>query len=138
VNLFSSGVFNFSAEGGYWLVESAPPCSKSGEPLSLLAVPVFAPTVTKPVGVGIYSAAFKKSSLAAADYADMIATMTRLNRIGAELAILSPAGSKLHSLSFLRPWSLIRLHLRIRLSQADFLGRIQAQHNRSNIRRRPT
>jgi selenide,water dikinase len=38
------------------------------------------------VGVGIYSAAFKRSSLAAADYADMIATMTRLNRIGAELA----------------------------------------------------
>jgi selenide, water dikinase len=41
--------------------------------------------LTKP-GVGIYSAAFKRSSLAAADYADMIATMTRLNRIGAELA----------------------------------------------------
>jgi selenide,water dikinase len=42
--------------------------------------------LTKPVGVGIYSAAFKKDALTDADYADMIATMTRLNRIGAELA----------------------------------------------------
>jgi selenide,water dikinase len=42
--------------------------------------------LTKPVGVGVYSAAFKKDALTAADYADMIATMTRLNRIGAELA----------------------------------------------------
>jgi selenide,water dikinase len=42
--------------------------------------------LTKPVGVGIYSAAFKKDALSPADYADMIATMTRLNRIGAELA----------------------------------------------------
>ena len=42
--------------------------------------------LTKPVGVGVYSAAFKKDALSAADYADMIATMTRLNRVGAELA----------------------------------------------------
>ena len=42
--------------------------------------------LTKPVGVGIYSAAFKKDALTRADYADMIATMTRLNRVGAELA----------------------------------------------------
>jgi selenide,water dikinase len=41
--------------------------------------------LTKPVGVGIYSAAFKKEALAPADYADMIATMTMLNQIGAEL-----------------------------------------------------
>jgi selenide, water dikinase len=42
--------------------------------------------LTKPVGVGIYSAAFKKDSLSPADYADMVATMTTLNQIGAELA----------------------------------------------------
>ncbi len=42
--------------------------------------------LTKPVGVGVYSAAFKKNALSPADYADMIATMTRLNRVGAELA----------------------------------------------------
>jgi selenide, water dikinase len=42
--------------------------------------------LTKPIGVGVYSAAFKKDALAPADYADMIATMTRLNRVGAELA----------------------------------------------------
>lgn len=42
--------------------------------------------LTKPVGVGIYSAAFKKEALSPADYADMLSTMTTLNRIGAELA----------------------------------------------------
>jgi selenide, water dikinase len=42
--------------------------------------------LTKPIGVGIYSAAFKKEALSAADYADMVATMTTLNQIGAELA----------------------------------------------------
>ena len=42
--------------------------------------------LTKPVGVGIYSAAFKKEALSPADYADMVATMTMLNRIGVELA----------------------------------------------------
>ncbi len=42
--------------------------------------------LTKPVGVGIYSAAFKKDALTSTDYADMIATMTKLNQVGAELA----------------------------------------------------
>lgn len=42
--------------------------------------------LTKPIGVGIYSAAFKKESLPPGDYADMVATMTTLNRIGADLA----------------------------------------------------
>ena len=40
--------------------------------------------LTKPVGVGIYSAAFKKEALSSADYADMLATMTSLNLIGAD------------------------------------------------------
>jgi len=42
--------------------------------------------LTKPLGVGIYSAAFKKEALSPADYADMVGNMTTLNRIGAELA----------------------------------------------------
>jgi selenide,water dikinase len=42
--------------------------------------------LTKPLGVGIYSAAFKKDALTAADYAAMVSTMTTLNNIGAELA----------------------------------------------------
>ncbi len=42
--------------------------------------------LTKSLGVGVYSAAFKKEALEPADYADMIATMTRVNSIGAELA----------------------------------------------------
>jgi len=42
--------------------------------------------LTKPLGVGIYSAAIKKNALSSAGYADMIAITTLLNRVGAELA----------------------------------------------------
>jgi selenide,water dikinase len=42
--------------------------------------------LTKPLGVGIYAAAFKKGALSASAYADMIASMTLLNRVGAKLA----------------------------------------------------
>jgi selenide, water dikinase len=41
--------------------------------------------LTKPIGVGVYSAAIKKGTLSAGAYAEMIATTTLLNRIGAEL-----------------------------------------------------
>jgi selenide, water dikinase len=42
--------------------------------------------LTKPIGVGIYSAAIKKGELSPAGYAEMIATTTLLNKIGSELA----------------------------------------------------
>ena len=42
--------------------------------------------LTKPLGVGIYSAAIKKGVLPPESYAEMIATTTLLNRIGADLA----------------------------------------------------
>jgi selenide, water dikinase len=42
--------------------------------------------LTKPIGVGIYSAAIKKDALSSDGYAEMIATTTLLNRVGAELA----------------------------------------------------
>ncbi|HEV2571506.1 MAG TPA: selenide, water dikinase SelD [Beijerinckiaceae bacterium] len=42
--------------------------------------------LTKPLGVGIYSAAIKKDRLPRGGYTDMIATTTLLNRIGSELA----------------------------------------------------
>jgi len=42
--------------------------------------------LTKPLGVGIYSAAIKKGALSTAGYAEMIATTTLLNKVGAELA----------------------------------------------------
>lgn len=42
--------------------------------------------LTKALGVGIYSAAFKKDALSSAAYAEMVASMTLLNRIGMELA----------------------------------------------------
>ncbi len=42
--------------------------------------------LTKPLGVGIYSAAIKKDALPHGGYGEMIATTTLLNRVGAELA----------------------------------------------------
>jgi selenide,water dikinase len=42
--------------------------------------------LTKPPGVGVYSAAIKKGALSGSGYADMIATTTLLNKVGAELA----------------------------------------------------
>jgi selenide, water dikinase len=42
--------------------------------------------LTKALGVGIYSAAFKKDTLSDAAYAEMIASTTLLNRVGPELA----------------------------------------------------
>lgn len=41
--------------------------------------------LTKPLGVGLYSAAYRRGLLTDADYAEMIASMTLLNRAGAEL-----------------------------------------------------
>ncbi|MFI4998210.1 MAG: selenide, water dikinase SelD [Hyphomicrobiales bacterium] len=42
--------------------------------------------LTKPLGVGVYSAALKKSMLSEDGYAEMIATTTLLNRVGSKLA----------------------------------------------------
>lgn len=42
--------------------------------------------LTKPIGIGIYSAAIKKGELNSAGYGEMIACTTLLNRIGRELA----------------------------------------------------
>jgi selenide,water dikinase len=42
--------------------------------------------LTKPIGVGVYSAAIKKGRVDGADYAEMIASTTMLNRVGADLA----------------------------------------------------
>ena len=50
------------------------------------AKPEDALILTKALGVGIYSAAFKKGALSPVAYAEMIASTTLLNRIGMELA----------------------------------------------------
>jgi selenide,water dikinase len=42
--------------------------------------------LTKPIGVGIYSAAIKKNALPPAGYPEMIATTTQLNKVGTTLA----------------------------------------------------
>jgi selenide,water dikinase len=44
--------------------------------------------LTKPLGVGIYSAAIKKGALSDEGYSEMLGFMTRLNVVGAELARL--------------------------------------------------
>jgi len=41
--------------------------------------------LTKPIGVGIYSSAFKKGGLSERNYEELIATTTQLNKIGSEL-----------------------------------------------------
>ena len=41
--------------------------------------------LTKPLGVGIYSAAIKRGDLVAGDYADMLASTTQLNAVGTAL-----------------------------------------------------
>ena len=41
--------------------------------------------LTKPIGVGVYSAAIKKEALSQGGYEEMIATTTQLNKIGADL-----------------------------------------------------
>jgi len=41
--------------------------------------------LTKALGVGIYSAAFKKTGLSSAAYAEMVASMTLLNHVGMDL-----------------------------------------------------
>jgi len=43
--------------------------------------------LTKPLGVGIYSAAFKAGKLSPSAYSEMLATTTLLNRIGSKLAL---------------------------------------------------
>ena len=47
--------------------------------------------LTKPVGVGIYSAAIKKGVLPPAGYSDMVATTTLLNMVGTTLATSEPS-----------------------------------------------
>ena len=69
---------------------TASPSSASARPRTCAANPTPKPgdaiILTKPLGVGIYSAAIKKGVLSPAGYAEMIATTTLLNRVGAELA----------------------------------------------------
>ncbi|MBV9555756.1 MAG: selenide, water dikinase SelD [Pseudolabrys sp.] len=50
------------------------------------ALPGDALILTKAIGVGIYSAAFKKSALSTAGYDEFIASTTLLNKVGAKLA----------------------------------------------------
>ena len=60
--------------------------SREGLRLNCDARPGDALILTKPIGVGIYSAAIKKGALSDEGYREMLGFMTRLNAVGAELA----------------------------------------------------
>jgi selenide,water dikinase len=87
--------------------------------------------LTKAIGVGVYSAALKKGDLSGPAYAEMIASTTLLNRIGAELAN-DPA---VHSMTDVTGFGLLghglemargaSLTLTIRLSDVPFLTEAQ-------------
>lgn len=61
-------------------------CSPQNVRRNCAARPGDALILTKGIGVGIYSAAFKKRALENAAYDEMVASMTLLNRIGQKLA----------------------------------------------------
>ncbi|MFZ1882165.1 MAG: selenide, water dikinase SelD [Rhodoplanes sp.] len=61
-------------------------CRKENLRRNADAKPGDALILTKPLGVGIYSAALKKGMLSGDGYAEMVATTTLLNRIGTKLA----------------------------------------------------
>jgi len=61
-------------------------CSASDVRRNASAKPGDALILTKALGVGIYSAAFKKGALSPAAYAEMVNSMTLLNRVGTKLA----------------------------------------------------
>lgn len=88
--------------------------------------------LTKGIGVGVYSAAFKKQCLPTDAYDELIASTTLLNRIGAELAndptvhaITDVTGFGLlgHSLEMARGSG---THLIIRQSRIPYLSRAEA------------
>jgi selenide,water dikinase len=61
-------------------------CHPSEVRKNSMARPGDALILTKGIGIGIYSAALKKGALDEASYAEMVASTTLLNRIGADLA----------------------------------------------------
>jgi selenide,water dikinase len=88
--------------------------------------------LTKGIGVGIYSAAFKKEALPADAYAEMLASTTLLNRIGCELgkheevhAITDVTGFGLlgHSLELARGSG---VRIRLQASRIPFFAQAEA------------
>ena len=60
--------------------------------------------LTKPLGVGIYSAAIKKGALSDDGYREMLGFMTRLNVVGAELARMKRSSRDDRCYGFRPPW----------------------------------
>lgn len=95
--------------------------------------------LTKALGVGIYSAAFKKGALSAAGYAEMIASTTLLNRVGVELA----KDADVHAITDVTGFGLLGhglemargsgLTLRLRLSDVPFLTEAAALARQGHV-----
>jgi selenide,water dikinase len=92
--------------------------------------------LTKPIGVGIYSAAIKQGALSPAGYTEMVGTTTLLNRIGGELA----SDKDVHAITDVTGFGLLghalemarssKLTLNIRASKVPLLTQAEelAQH----------
>ncbi|MDQ0561908.1 selenide,water dikinase [Rhizobium mesoamericanum] len=88
--------------------------------------------LTKGIGVGIYSAAFKKNALAPDSYKEMIGSTTLLNRVGADLA----ADPDVHALTDVTGFGILGhglemarasgVSLTLRLSCIPFLSQAEA------------
>jgi selenide,water dikinase len=87
--------------------------------------------LTKALGVGVYSAAFKKNALSDRDYSDLIATTTLLNSIGSIVA----GDPAVHAMTDVTGFGLLghameiargsRLQLRVNLSEIPYLPRAE-------------
>jgi len=88
--------------------------------------------LTKPIGVGVYAAAIKADALPAGGYAEMLASMTRLNAVGAELA----REASVHAMTDVTGFGLLGhalemargagLTVRLRLGSAPLLAHAEA------------
>jgi selenide, water dikinase len=61
--------------------------------------------LTKAIGVGIYANALRKGELDEGGYAEMLASATLLNRIGATNACSSPRHERRDRIRIVRPWT---------------------------------
>lgn len=88
--------------------------------------------LTKPLGVGIYSAAFKKGKLPDDAYGEMIASTTRLNAVGMRLA----ERTEVHAITDVTGFGILghglemarasNVRIRLDLSALPFFGRARA------------
>lgn len=107
-------------------------CATSNVRRNCAAKPGDVLILTKPIGVGIYSAAIKREELTADGYAEMLATTTLLNKVGADLA----CDEAVHAMTDVTGFGLLghglemargsRLRLVLRAAEVPLLSRATA------------